>query len=67
MATYPICDDPGAIDDRGSREGHLRSYKVTICFCQEFATGWDRDAQMVPNDLARQAASKDMHSDLLRS
>ena len=27
----------------------------------------DRDAQMVPNDLARQAASKDMHIDPLRS
>ena len=27
----------------------------------------DRDAQMVPNDLARQAASKDMHVDLLGS
>ena len=27
----------------------------------------DRDAQMVPNDLARQAASEDMHIDLLRS
>ena len=32
MTTHPICDDRGATDDRGSREGHLRSHEVTIRF-----------------------------------
>ena len=32
MANHPICADPGATDDRGSRGGHLRSNEVTIRF-----------------------------------
>ena len=32
MATHPICDDPRAVDDRGSREDHLRSHEATIRF-----------------------------------
>ena len=35
IATYSICDDSGATDDWGSREGHLRSHEVTIGFCQK--------------------------------
>ena len=30
--THPICDYPGAADDRGSRECHLRPHEVTISF-----------------------------------
>ena len=32
MATHPICDDPGATDDWGSRGGHLRSNELKIRF-----------------------------------
>ena len=34
MATHPTSarEDPGAIDDRGPRGGHLRSNEVTIRF-----------------------------------
>ena len=34
MTTHPICDDAGATDDRGLREGHLRSHEVAIRFSQ---------------------------------
>ena len=32
LAIHPICDDPGATDDQGSWEGHLRSHEVKIRF-----------------------------------
>ena len=32
MTNQPICDDPGATDDRGSREGQLGSHEVKIRF-----------------------------------
>ena len=32
MTTHPICDDPGATDERGPGEGHMRSREVTIRF-----------------------------------
>ena len=31
-SNHPICADPGATDDQGSPEGHLRSNDVTIRF-----------------------------------
>ena len=71
MANHPICTDPDATDDRGSRGGYPRS--------NEFKRGHnpfvanlsrqdgDGDAQMVPNDLACEAASDDVDIDLLGS
>ena len=67
MTAHPICDDPGATDDWGSRKGHRRSHAVTIHFSPITRDIRDIDAKMVPNDLARQDASKDMQFDLLGS
>ena len=68
MTTYHICDDPGATDDWGSPEGHLRSHEVTIrIFTNNSRQDGGMDAQMVPNDLSRQADLWDMHIDLLGS
>ena len=64
MATYPICADPGATDDWGQGEVTRGQNPV---FANNSRQEGDREAQMVPNDLARQAASEDMHIDLLRS
>ena len=33
MTTHPICDDPGATDDRGSRKGHMRSHGPSGSIC----------------------------------
>ena len=68
MATYPICADLGATDDRGSHGGHLRSNDVTIRFSPISRDRMEnRDTKMVPNDLACRAASEDVHNDLLGS
>ena len=64
MATHPTCDDPGATDDRGSRGGHLSSNEVRF-FADRLRQNGDRNTQIVPNDLARQAALKDVHTYLL--
>ena len=71
MATHPIFGDPGATDDWWSQGGHLRSNEVkwgqNPVFANNSLQDGDRDAQMVPNDLARQTASEYMHIDRLRS
>ena len=66
MATHPICDDPGPTDDRGSREGHLRSNEVTIRFSPRSRDMMEIETRKwFPNNLGRQTASEDMHIDLL--
>ena len=66
MGILSICDDPGATDDRGSRVGHLRSNEIKCCLNLFSSISRDtmdtyRDAQMVSNDFARQAASSDAY------
>ena len=65
MATHPICDDLGATVDLGSQESH-RGHNPFF-FTNNSRQHGVRDTQMLPNDLARQAASEDMHIDLLKS
>ena len=65
MTTHPTCDDPGATVDRGSREGH-RGHNPFF-FANNSRQHGDIDTQIFPNDLARQAAWKDMNIDLLKS
>ena len=67
MATHPICDDPSATDDRGSRGVYLRSNEVAIRLSPKKPDRMERDARMGPNDLARQAASEDVHIELIGS
>ena len=38
MAIHPICNDPSATDDEGSRGGRLRTNEVKISFRQKHAT-----------------------------
>ena len=38
-----LCDDPGTTDDRGSREGYLRSREVTIRFSPITRDGMEVD------------------------
>ena len=68
MATHPIYDDPGATVELGSTKGHLRSNEVKIQFSPNYLRqDGDRDAQIVPSDLARRAVSEDTHIDVFRS
>ena len=63
MTTHPICDDPGATNygDHGKVTwGHMRSQFVFF-FANNSRQDGDRDAQMMPNDFARQTVSEDMH------
>ena len=55
----------GANDDRGSREGHLRSREDTIRFSP--ITRDRMEIEMRKWCQTRQAASEDMHIDLLGS
>ena len=64
-STHPICDDLSATDDRGSRRGHLGSNEVKWghkpFFANKSRQDGERDAQIVPNYLARLAASEYVH------
>ena len=68
-ATKPICDDPGATDDRESLEGHLKSREVTIHFSPITRDRIEIETRnrVVPNDSARQFSSKDIHIHLVGS
>ena len=68
MANRPICGDMGATNDQRSRGGHLRSNAgLNPFFAGKWRQNGEKDTQMGPNDLTRQATSKDvqLHTDLL--
>ena len=66
IASHPICADLGATGDGGSPEVKWRHNPF---FTNKSRQDGDRDAQMLPNDLARRAASEDvqLHIDPLGS
>ena len=65
MATHPICADLGATDDRGHGRSPEVKWRHNPIFANMSRQDGYRDAKMVPNNLARRAASDDVHIDLL--
>ena len=66
MTTHPICDDPGATDDRGSRGGHLMSNEVTNGFSPITRDMMEIEARKWCQ-TALPVKSLQMHIDLLES
>ena len=67
MTTHRICADLSASDDRGHGEVAWVKWRHNPFFVNNSRHDGNRDTQIVLNDLASQAASEDVHIDLLGS